>query len=69
LQHIQALWASRILAGPLLVNLLSTAVDQLPAHRQGLTGSSCLVNKDITLISDRLSIGELQQTRCVVNFW
>lgn len=50
LEHIQALWASRILAGPILGNLLSTAVDQLGAHRRGLIGSSCLVSKDITSI-------------------
>lgn len=68
LQHINTLWASRILAGPILVNLLSTAVDQLGAHRRGLIGSSCLVSKDITSILDKLSIGELHQTRCVVNF-
>lgn len=44
-------------------------VDQLLAYRRGLIGSSCLVNKDVTSsMWDILSIGELQQTRCVVNF-
>ncbi len=46
------------------------SVDQLLAYRRGLIGSSCLVNKDVTSsIWDILSIGELQQTRCVVNLW
>jgi len=35
LQHIQALWALCILASPVVVNLLSTAVDQLLTYRQG----------------------------------